>query len=172
MTIALIIIGIILCLGWILWCILPWPWPQLAYIALILLQFTPTHPFSVWFLVLRWIINIGVMALDYLIPIWWTKKMWWSKYGTRWSTIGLLIGVILLPLMGIVIGPFWLIGIIWWPFLWAYVGEKIFAKKQHKQAIKAARWSFLWFLTGTILKLAITIIMIIAFISQAYKILF
>lgn len=173
MTIALIIIGLLLCIIGILWCILPvLPWPQLAFVALILLQFTPDHPFTTWFLIVRWIINVAVFLLDYFIPIWWTKKMWGSKYGTRWSTIGLLIGVFLLPWLWIVIGPFGLIGIIWWPFVGAYIGEKYFAKKHHSHAMKAAMGSFLWFMTGIVLKLVITVIMTITFITQAYKILF
>ena len=56
-----------------------------------------------------------VSILDYIVPVWGTKKFGGSKYGTRGATVGLIIGLFLGPL-GIIIGP----------FIGAVVGELIF----------------------------------------------
>ncbi len=85
-------------------------------------------------------IAVVVTILDYIVPVWGTKKFGGSKYGTRGATVGLIIGLFLGPL-GIIIGP--LIG--------AVVGELIF-KDDMKYAIKAGFGSLLGFLTGIGLK--------------------
>lgn len=172
MTIFLIIIWIILTIVWIIWSILPaLPWPQLGYIALILLQFTSWEHFSRWFIAIWWIINIWLIVLDYVIPIIWTKKFGWTKWWVYWSIIWLIIGVIVLPFFGIVIWPFGLFGLILWPFVGAYIWEKLYWKS-NKHALKSAFGSFLWFVTWTLLKLAVCIIMAVYFFVQSYKVLF
>lgn len=171
MDIVLIIIGVVLCLIAIIGSVLPvLPGPLLAYVAFILLQLTSGHPFSRTFFIVRWLIIIFLTVLDYIIPSRGTKKFWWTKRGVRGSNIWLLVTVIILPILWITLGPFGLIGLIWWPFVWAYLGEKN-ARKNDKQALKAARGSFIGFVTGSLLKLVISIIMAIYFISAAYHII-
>ncbi|MFZ2150509.1 MAG: DUF456 domain-containing protein [Candidatus Absconditicoccaceae bacterium] len=172
MDITLIIIGTLLSIVGILGSVLPiLPGPQLVYIALILLQFTSDHPFSIWFLIIFGLINIFVLVLDYVMPIWGTKKFGGTKYGNRGSTIGLIIAVIILPILGITIGPFGLLGLIGGPFLGAYIGEKMGGKEHHK-ALRSAIGSFIGFLTGTLLKLILSLIMAYYFVKEAISILF
>jgi len=171
MDIALIIIWTILCIIAIIGSILPvLPGPLLAYIAFILLRLTWTHPFTWTFFIVRAVIIIILTVLDYIIPSRGTKKFWWTKRGVRGSNIGLVVAVIVLPIFGIVLGPFGLIWLIGWPFLGAYLGEK-YAGKQHNHALRAARWSFVGFVTGSLLKLVIAVIMCIYFVSAAWHIL-
>jgi len=172
MEITLIILWTLLSIVWILWSVLPvLPWPQLVYVALILLQFTPSHPFKTRFLIIFWIINVFVLILDYIIPIRWTKKFWWTKYWNRGSTIWLIVAVIILPILWITIWPFGLLWLVWWPFLWAYIWEKIWWK-EHNKALRSAIWSFIWFLTWTVLKVILSLIMAYYFVKEAISILF
>lgn len=171
MAIVRIILGLILTLIWTAGAILPvLPGPLLNYIALLILQFTGGHPFSTEFLILRWGVIVLVTILDYVIPVIWTKKFWWTKSWVTWSTIWLIIAVIILPILGISIGPFGILGLIWWPFIGAYIGEKVWWK-EHQHALKSAFWSFLWFAAGAILKLVISVVMGIYFIIEAFKII-
>ena len=165
MEIALIIVGILLILLWILGCFLPiLPWPLFAYAAFIVLQMWPWDPFETKFLIIRFAIIVLVTILDYVIPIIWTKKMWWTKRWSRGAILGLIVSIIILPILSISIGPFWLIWIIWLPFVWTRIWERLHGKAN---ALKAAFGSFLWFLTGTLLKLGVTIVIAGYFIKAS-----
>lgn len=171
MTILLTIISGILSLAWIAWSLLPaLPGPQLNFIALLLLEIMPGTQFGWKTLTIWWIIVIFVSIIDYIIPILWTKKLWGTKRGTRGSTIGLIIAVIILPILWITIWPFGLISLLLWPFLGAYIGE-ILWWKHHKHALKSAMGSFIWFLTGTLLKLILSITMTGVFIYKIIEII-
>ncbi len=169
MDIVLSIIGGVLCLIAIIGSVLPvLPGPLLAYIAFILLQFTSGHPFWRTFFIVRALIIIFLTVLDYVVPSRWTKKFWWTKRGVRGNNIGLIIAVIILPILGITIWPFGLIGLVWLPFLWSYMGEK-YGGKHHAHALRAARGSFIGFVTGSLLKLVVSLIMAGIFFVNVYK---
>lgn len=169
MDIVLVIIWSLLCILAIIGSLLPvLPWPLLAYIAFILLQLTSGHPFSWTFFIVRGVIILFLTVLDYIIPSRGTKKFWWTKRGVRGSNIWLVIAVIIFPIFGIILGPFGLLWLIGGPFLWAYLGEK-YAGKNHDHALRSARWSFVWFVTGSLLKLVISIIMAGYFLVNAYS---
>ena len=171
MDILLIILGTICILIAILGSLLPvLPGPLLGFVGLLLLHFTSSHPFGRTFFIIWAGIIIAITAMDYLIPIRWTKKFGWTKAGVRGSTIGLIIWVIILPLLGIVIWPFGLVGLIAGPFLGAYLGEKI-AGWHHEHALRSAVGSFIGFLTGTLIKLVVCIVMAGYFFSNLYGIL-
>jgi len=170
MDIIIIIIWAILCVLAIIGSLLPvLPGPLLVYIAFILLQLTSTHPFTWTFFIVRGLIIIFLTILDYLIPSRGTKKFWGTKRGVRGSNIGLIISVIILPLLGITIWPFGLIGLIAWPFLWSYLGEK-YAGEKHEHALRAARGSFIGFVTGSLIKLVVSSIMAGYFFVNVYGI--
>jgi hypothetical protein len=156
MNYFLIIVGILFALTGILGCFLPFlPGPPLNYIALLLLHFTSIHQFTTKFLVIWAIIAAVVVLLDYLIPVWGTKKFGGSKQGVWGSVIGLVAGLFIFP-------PF---GIIIFPFAGAVVGELI-AGKDTGSALKAGFGSFVGFLTGTILKLIVSGMMTWHFFSK------
>lgn len=146
MDIILISLGIILTITGILGCILPFmPGPPLNYLAILLLHFTSGFQFTNRFLLIWAAITIVVVALDYIIPVWGTKKFGGSKQGVWGSVIGLIAGMFFFPPFGIIIGP----------FIGAVAGELI-AGKNSKDALKSGFGSFVGFLTGTILKLIVS----------------
>jgi uncharacterized protein YqgC (DUF456 family) len=143
MDYILIGLGIILMITGLLGCVLPLlPGPPLNYAGLLLLHFTTGFQFSTRFLVIWGIVTVVVYALDYVIPVWGTKKFGGSKRGVWGSMIGLIAGMFFFPPFGIIIGP----------FAGAVIGE-LTAGKDSKAALKSGFGSFVGFLTGTILKL-------------------
>ncbi|HSO88018.1 MAG TPA: DUF456 domain-containing protein [Draconibacterium sp.] len=143
MDYVLIGFGIILMIIGILGCVLPLlPGPPLNYMGILLLHFTEEFQFTNRFLLIWAIITIVVFALDYIIPVWGTKKFGGSKQGIWGSVIGLVAGLFFFPPFGIIIGP----------FVGAVIGELI-SGKDSGAALKSGFGSFVGFLTGTILKL-------------------
>ncbi|MBN1822539.1 MAG: DUF456 domain-containing protein [Prolixibacteraceae bacterium] len=139
----LIAIGAIFMILGFLGCILPiLPGPPLSYIGLLLLHFTERYQFSTRFLILWLAITVVVYAVDYVVPAWGTKKFGGSKRGIWGSIIGLILGLIFFPPLGIIIGP----------FAGAVVGE-LTGGKDTSAALKAGLGSFIGFLVGTLLKL-------------------
>jgi len=142
------LIGIIGCLVPVL------PGPPLSFLGLIMLHLTRFGQFSSSLLIVMAVITVIVSILDYIVPIWGTKRFGGSKYGMRGATVGLIIGLFLGP-VGIIVGP--LIG--------AIVGELIF-KDDMKYAVRAGFGSLLGFLTGIGLKLAASFAMTFYFVRE------
>ena len=142
------ILGIIGCLVPVL------PGPPLSYLGILFLHFSRFGQFTTLALITMGIIALAVTILDYIVPVWGTRKFGGSKYGTRGATIGLVIGLFLGPL-GLIIGP----------FIGAFVGELIF-KDNINYAIKAGFGSLLGFLTGIGLKLAASFVMTFYFVKE------
>jgi uncharacterized protein len=156
-TLLIIFSGIFIVVG-IAGCILPaLPGPPISYAGLILLQLTSRPPFTAKFLIIFAILTILVTLLDYVIPVYGTKKLKGSKYGIWGSAIGLVIGLIFFSFVGIIIGP--LVG--------AFLGELITGKKMDK-AIKSALGSLLGFITGTAIKLILSLVMAYYFIVNVF----
>jgi len=150
-----LISGIILMILGIIGCLVPvLPGPPLSFLGLILLPISRFGHFPRSTLITLGVIAVVVTILDYIVPVWGTKKFGGSKYGTRGATVGLIIGLFLGP-MGIVIGP----------FIGAFVGEMIF-KDDLNYAAKAGFGSLLGFLTGIGLKLAASFIMTFYFVKE------
>jgi len=154
----LLTLGIILMLLGLIGCLAPvLPGPPLSFMGILLLHFSRFGDFSLTALISFAIITAVVSVLDYVVPVWGTRRFGGSKYGTRGATIGLVIGIFLGP-AGIIIGP----------FLGAVVGELLF-KDDMKYALKAGFGSLLGFLTGIGLKLAASCIMSFYFVKELIK---
>lgn len=134
------------------------PGVPISYAAMLLLHFFTDIIYGTNTLVIYGILCLVITVLDYLVPIWGTKKFGGTKAGVRGSTIGLIISVIVLPLLGIVLGPFGIIGILAGPFLGAYIGEKS-AGVDDKLAWRSAIGSFVGFVAGTLLKVVYSLIL-------------
>lgn len=133
------------------------PGTPVSYLALLLLHWTDRITYSSQFLLITGLICAVITVLDYVVPIWGTKKFGGTKAGTRGSTIGLIIGILVLPALGIVLGPFGLLGILGGPFVGAYIGEKMGGTPDNL-AWRSAFGSFIGFLAGTFMKIAYTIV--------------
>jgi uncharacterized protein YqgC (DUF456 family) len=166
MDAILIIIGIVLLIIGFIGCVLPViPGQAIAYLSLIMLELTEAAPFEEDFLVIMAFIMIGVTVLDYVVPVWGTKKFGGTKRGLWGSAIGLVFGIIILPIAGITLGPFGIFGIILGPFVGAYIGESMGGTESNK-AFRAAFGSFIGFLAGTVMKLAYSAIVAYFFFSN------
>lgn len=147
MDIILIILGGILIIVGIVGCFVPVvPGPPLSWLGILFLYFTDntsiTSSFLLWWLVFA----IIVTALDYLIPVWGTKKFGGTKMGVRGSIAGLIVGLFFPPI-GIIVGP----------FLGALVAELIHDAHDTSKALKSAFGSFMGFVLGTGLKLGVSL---------------
>lgn len=166
MDIFFIVLGFILLFGGIIGSIFPGiPGPPLSFLGLILVASTKWIAFSGNFYLITGLLVLFITFFDYYIPIYGTKLMGGTKAGIRGSTIGLIVAVVALPLAGIVIGPFGLLGIILGPFVGAYLGEK-FAGTSDEKAWRSAFGSFVGFLAGTLAKL-IYALMILGYVIIA-----
>jgi hypothetical protein len=148
MDVLWLALGVILMLVGLAGCILPFlPGPPLCYIALLIQQLQSDPPYTTKFLLIWAGVTLLITALDYVIPIYGTKRFGGSKYGMWGCVVGLIGGLWMGPL-GLIIGP----------FVGAFVGELIGnAKSDH--AMRAALGSFVGFLLGTLLKLIACFVM-------------
>jgi uncharacterized protein YqgC (DUF456 family) len=143
-----LVLGFVLMAVGILGCLLPLlPGPPLAFAALLIQQLRTDPPFTAKFLWIWGIITVVVTALDYIIPVYGTRKYGGSSYGVWGCTIGLIAGIWMGPL-GIIVGP----------FVGAFIGE-LLARNNSENALKAAWGSFVGFLFGTLLKLIACLVM-------------
>lgn len=151
----LLIFGIILIILGIIGCLVPvLPGPPFSFLGILLLNFSRFADFTTSALITLGAIAVFVTILDFIVPMWGTKKFGGSKYGVRGATVGLIVGLFLGPL-----------GIIFGAFIGAFAGEMIF-KDDINYAIKASMGSLLGFLTGIGLKLAASLIMTYYFIKE------
>jgi uncharacterized protein len=148
MDVFWLVLAIILMIGGIIGCLLPLlPGPPLSYIGLLIMQLRSDRPFTTKFLLIWAAITIVITVLDYVIPLYGTKKFGGTKYGVWGCTIGLILGMFIPP-WGIILGP----------FAGAFLGEVI-GNANSDHAFKAAIGSFIGFLFGTLLKLVTSCIM-------------
>ncbi|EPD53588.1 hypothetical protein HMPREF1210_00411 [Paenisporosarcina sp. HGH0030] len=106
-----------------------------------------------WFWLIEVLFVILLFGADMMANAFGVKKYGGSKAGIWGSTIGLLIGPIVLPFAGIILGP----------FLGAIIAELLFARTSIKQAIKTGFGSVIGFLTSVITKGIVQIVMIVIF---------
>lgn len=97
------------------------------------------------------VLLFGADTLSNLVGV---KKFGGSKAGMWGSTIGLLLGPFVIPVAGIILGP----------FLGAIIAELIVSKSNLKQAFYTGIGSLVGFLTSIVTKGALMVIMIIIFI--------
>ena len=154
-TMIIIAAIVLLCLG-ALGTVLPvLPGPPLAWGALLCEYFLPSSSMSVTTLIVTFIAAVVVTIVDFAFPAIQTKKSGGTKYGTRGSLIGLIAGLFTGP-WGIIIGP----------FLGAFIGELIHDPNDSGKALHSAWASFLGFISGTLMKIAIVAVFAVIFILK------
>ena len=137
--------------------------PPFSYLAVLVLSFVEGVEHSLSFLVVMGIIGAVVFLLDYVVPVWGTKKLGGSKAGVRGCTIGLIIGLIIT-----VFYPMGFVVVLIGPFIGAYIGEKI-NKTPDNLAWRAALGSFVGFLAGTLLKVVYAVVCIFYLVVDIIK---
>ena len=99
------------------------------------------------------IIAMGIFILDYIIPIYTSKKFGASRYGVIGASIGIILGLFFAP-FGIFIGA--IIGSV--------TGEMIL-NKNFKKSLKSAFGVFLGFIISGFTKSMITVIYLVLYIK-------
>ena len=161
MDILLLILALLFAIIGAIGAVLPGlPGTPISFIALLLLIFCDGNDITTTSLIINGILAVVITALDYVAPVWLTKKSGGSKYGTWGTTIGLVIGMFF-SLPGILLGP----------FLGAYIGELI-AKTPSDKAFKVAAMSFVAFMLTTGIKAAYGIYVLAITFSNGWDILF
>lgn len=152
---ALIVLGVILIIIGIIGCVIPGiAGPPFTFLALICLSIVKKwEPFSAKLLIVLGTLTVLVQALDYLLPAVGAKKFGATKYGFWGAIIGMLLGIIFVPPLGIIIGA----------FLGAIFGE-IIAGKEASKALKAGWGVFVGMMVGMTLKLILAGVMTFYFI--------
>lgn len=154
----LIIAGVIFLVVGLLGAVLPiLPGPPLSFAGMMVIHFTPTHSFPLSQLIIFGFFAVLIVAIDIILPIYGTRKTGGSKNGMYGATVGLILGLFMLPPLGIFIMP----------FIGALIGEMMNDKK-FAQALKAATGSFLGLLAGTFLKVAFSVTIIIFVLIELF----
>jgi uncharacterized protein YqgC (DUF456 family) len=151
-------LGIVLILVGLIGCIVPvLPGPPLSFLGLLFLQFSRFGDFSVTFLLVMAFVALAVTVLDYVVPMWGTKKTGGTKAGVWGAALGMLVGIFFFPPLGIILGP--LVG--------AIVGEAIRGASLN-QSFRAGLGSLLGFMLGTGLKLIASMVMTFYFFKELF----
>ena len=160
--IVLLILGILLIIISIIGSLLPViPGPPLGFAGMFLLRFTSfvetnranSYDNLLWTFAF---ITIVVTILDYIVPVWGTKKFGGTKAGMWGAGLGVFAGLFFAP-----------VGLIIMPFIGALIGELI-AGRDERTSIKAGFGSFIGFLTGVLMKLIVCFIMTFYFFKEVF----
>lgn len=135
------------------------PGPLTGWLGLLVLHLTKAVELSWTFLGITLGVAILVWILDYFIPAMGTKKFGGSKLGVIGTTLGLLIGLIFVPVPG---------GFIIGAFAGALIGELMHDSKDRSRAVKAAFGSFLGFLLSATLKFMVSLVFLVLFCQHVY----
>lgn len=100
------------------------------------------EPFSWLFWTIQGLFVILLFVADYAANLLGVKKFGGSKAGVWGSTVGLLLGPIVIPVFGILIGP----------FLGAVIAEVAVNKKDWKEALKIGFGSVIGFISSVVTK--------------------
>lgn len=125
------------------------PGPPLSYLGVLIIHFfTPTQ-FSNSFLFTWALVVIAVFVLDYMLQAWGVKKFGGGRKATIGTFVGLFVGL-LFPPIGLLIGP----------FAGAFIGALSEVKGDNTRAFKVAIGSFIGFVTGTVLKVVVSSVLV------------
>lgn len=138
------------------------PAVPIAWLGLLLARLSTLTSINMPTLVWSAVVGGLLMVLDYVVPPLATRRFGGTKWGIRGCMIGLLIALVGLPF-----GPTGLVGVFFWPFAGAFVGEIL---KQHElhSALRAATGSFIGIMTGSVAKVAYALVLMIVVIVKMF----
>ncbi|WP_347549592.1 DUF456 domain-containing protein [Pseudalkalibacillus hwajinpoensis] len=131
--------------------------PSVLFIYIGFILYGILYEFSsmtISFWILQVLLTALLFAADYASNLFGVKKYGGSKAAIWGSTIGLLIGPFVIPLAGIILGP----------FIGAVVAELLFHRKSFKESVQVGVGSLLGFLGGAVAKGVLQAIMIVIFL--------
>ena len=150
MTVLILIIAFFFFLVGLLGGFIPGlPGPPLSYLGVLIIHFfTPTQ-FSNSFLFTWALVVVAVFVLDYMLQAWGVKKFGGGRKATIGTFVGLFVGLFFPPI-GLLIGP----------FAGAFIGALSEVKGDNTRAFKVAIGSFIGFVTGTVLKVGVSTVLV------------
>ncbi|WP_342043167.1 DUF456 domain-containing protein [Bacillus sp. OTU2372] len=108
------------------------------------------EPFSWLFWLIQGLFVVLLFTADYVANLIGIKKYGGSKAGVWGSTIGIIAGPFVIPIFGILIGP----------FIGAIVAELIVNKRSLSESVKVGVGSVIGFISSVITKTIIQVIMV------------
>lgn len=133
------------------------PGPPLSFVGLLLLM--PCDGVDTVTIITTGIAMIIITILDYIAPIWLTKKRGGSKYSTWGAGIGMLVGLFF-GVWGMIVGP----------FAGAFIGE-LLAKKTTGKALETAFFSFVAFMLTTGIKFIYCIVVTAIIAAKSWTVI-
>jgi uncharacterized protein len=125
------------------------PGPPLSYAGMLLIHLTRGYSFSTNLMITLGILAVVITLLDFVLPVYGTRKTGGSKRGMYGAAIGLVVGIFFFPPAGIILGP----------FVGALLAE-LSNNKDLGPATRAAFGSLLGLLAGAMLKFAYAFVVI------------
>jgi uncharacterized protein YqgC (DUF456 family) len=134
------------------------PGVPLAWLGLFIYALaTGFERISIAAIVVFFVLMLFTLILDITAPLLGAKKYRASKFGIIGAFLGFVVGIFVLGLWGIILGP----------LLGAFLGELI-ARGKPKQALGSALGTFLGFIAGTLFKTVLVLVMVGFFIASFF----
>ena len=155
-----VFVGFLFAAAGIIGCILPViPGPPLSYCSLILISIARGWKvFTPRFLIIMGVLSVIAALMDYVIPLIFARRFGASRYGTLFSLIGMIIGVVFFPPFGLLIGA----------FLGAVIGEFIYNMNTH-ESLRAGFGVFLGTITSVFIKLGTSGVITFFFVRAVFR---
>ena len=154
--------GLILMFLGLIGCFIPIiPSPITSWFGFLILYFSSNVVISFKFLVFTFFISILIFSVDFILPLFTTKKFGGSKKGILGTGIGLFLGVLTLGPIGIILGA----------CIGALIGELI-NKKRGDKILNAVIGSVVGILSGIILKFIVSLIYLFIYLQKLSSIYF
>ena len=152
MDILLTITAIVCSLAGIAGCIIPIiPGPVLSCAAVLCAYLCKGSEISTTALWVWIAVTAAVSVMDYLLPAYMARWFGGTQASTRGALVGMIVGMIFFNIPGVIFGP----------FVGAVAGELIHDRSDMAHALKVGFGSFLSFLVGTGVKLAVSVWMLL-----------
>ena len=159
MDLLLSVVALLLAFVGIIGCIVPLiPGNVLSYLALVCIACCSFSEPGTLYMVILLLLSAAVMAADFFLPALMTRRFGGTRAGAIGATVGVFVGFLFGPL-----------GIIFGPFFGAILGELTHDKKDSKKAIRSGVGSFLAFIVGTGLKLAVAIYLLCVVVAECWS---
>lgn len=142
-------------------CIVPViPGVVLAYGGLLCSYFCSFSQITIARIGIYLLLTVAVSAADYFLPAYMSRLFGGSRAGARGATAGLVIGIVFGGVAGAIV----------FPFIGAVAGELWHDSRDIVRALKVGFGSFLSFIVGTGLKLALSIAMLVEVWGDIYPV--
>ncbi len=157
-TIAIIVCAILMLAGIVGSFVPVLPGVPLAWVGLLVYAWvTGFERIPILLVAIFFVLTALTVTLDVMAPMLGARRYRASKFGIVGAFVGLIVGIIFIPYVGIIVGP--LAG--------AFLGELI-RVRQPKLALKAALGALVGFVAGTLFKLVVILVMAGFFIASFF----